>query len=175
MAPSHDIGAFSSSSSSSSSSGSFTNYYDVFLNFRGKDTRNNFTGFLHRALKRERINVFMDNEELCGGEEIRSALLEAIRGSKISIPVFSKGYADSKWCLMEQVEIVRCDRSNCQLILPIFLDDVEPTDVRHQTGSFKGSFKKHEETFDVETRKCWKEALNVVGGLTGYELKQVNG
>ncbi|XP_042478035.1 disease resistance protein L6-like [Macadamia integrifolia] len=161
--------------SSSSFSGSFTNCYDVFLNFRGEDTRNNFTGFLHRALKREGINVFIDDDELCSGEEIRSALLEAIRGSRISIPVFSKGYADSKWCLLELTEIVRCHRSNCgQIILPIFLDDIEPTDVRHQTGSFEGSFQKHEEKFGVQTIQSWKEALNLVGGIKGYHLKQVN-
>ncbi|KAJ4957571.1 hypothetical protein NE237_024682 [Protea cynaroides] len=34
--------------------------------------------------------------------------------SKISLPVFSKSYADSKWCLMELVEIVRCHRTNGQ-------------------------------------------------------------
>ncbi|KAJ4981045.1 hypothetical protein NE237_031882 [Protea cynaroides] len=55
-------------SSSSFLSGSFT--FDVFLDFKSKDTRDNFTGFLFRALKRERINVFMDDEDLCSGEKI---------------------------------------------------------------------------------------------------------
>ncbi|KAJ4981324.1 hypothetical protein NE237_032161 [Protea cynaroides] len=49
-------------SSSSFWSGPSTN--GVFLNFRGKDTRHNFIGFLHRALKRKRINVFMYDEDL---------------------------------------------------------------------------------------------------------------
>ncbi|KAJ4981762.1 hypothetical protein NE237_032599 [Protea cynaroides] len=159
-------------SSSSSTSGSFT--YHVFLNFRGIDTRNNFTGFLHRALKRERINVFMDNEDLCAGEEIRPALLKAIRQSKISIPIFSKNYADSKWCILELVEIVRCYRINGQIILPIFFD-VEPTEVRHQTGSFEESFKKHKEKFDAQTLESWVEALMAAGGIRGYTLKQVYG
>ncbi|KAJ4981320.1 hypothetical protein NE237_032157 [Protea cynaroides] len=158
--------------STSYSSGSFL--YDVFLSFRGEETRNNFTGFLHRALKRERITVFMDNEDLCAGEEIQPALLEAIHRSKISIPVFSKGYAESKWCLMELVEIVRGYRCNGQIILPIFLD-VEPTDVRRQSGSFEGSFQKHKKRFDAEIIESWKEALTVVGQISGYELKQVNG
>ncbi|KAJ4982184.1 hypothetical protein NE237_033021 [Protea cynaroides] len=130
--------------SSSSSSGSSA--YDVFLNFR----------------------------DLCAGEEIRLALLEAIQRSKISIPVFSKGYADSKWCLQELVEIVRCHKFNGQIILPIFFD-IEPTDVRHQFGSFEGSFKKHKEKFDAQTVMSWKEALTVAGEISGYELKQVNG
>ncbi|XP_043700423.1 disease resistance protein RUN1-like [Telopea speciosissima] len=94
--------------------------------------------------------------------------------SKILIPVFSKGYADSRWCLMELVEIVRCHRSNGQIILPIFFD-VDPADVRRQTGSFEGSFQKHLEKFDAQTLEIWKEALTVVGGLKGYDLKQVKG
>ncbi|KAJ4981675.1 hypothetical protein NE237_032512 [Protea cynaroides] len=162
----HD-GAFSSSFSGSS-------MYDVFLSFRGEETRNNFTGFLYRALRRERINVFMDNEDLCVGEEIRPALLEAIRRSKISIPVFSKGYADSRWCLMELDEIVRCHRCNGQIIMPIFFN-VEPTNVRHQSGSFEESFQKHKERYDAHTVKSWKEALILVGGIRGYNLTQLKG
>ncbi|XP_043714751.1 disease resistance protein RUN1-like [Telopea speciosissima] len=162
----HD-GASSSSCSTSGSSST----YDVFLNFRGEETRNNFTGFLHSALEREGINVFIDSEDLWGGEEIKSSLLKAIQQSKISITVFSKGYADSKWCLMELVEIVRCHRSNGQMILPIFLN-VDPRDVRHQTGSFKGSFQKHKKKYDTKITETSKEALTLVGGITGYDLKQ---
>ncbi|XP_042475907.1 disease resistance protein RPV1-like [Macadamia integrifolia] len=159
------------SSSSSSFSGSSTTY-DVFLNFRGEDTRNNFTGFLHMALEKEGIHVFIDSEDLWGGEEIQPALIRAIQRSKISIPIFSKAYADSKWCLRELVEIVQCHRSG-QIILPIFLD-VDPTDVRHQTGTFERSFQKHGGKFDAEIED-WKKALTVVAGITGYEPKQVNG
>ncbi|KAJ4981547.1 hypothetical protein NE237_032384 [Protea cynaroides] len=149
--------------------------YQVFINFRGEDTRNNFTGFLHSALKREGIDAFMDSENLWGGEEIKTALLQAIQGSRISIPVFSKGYADSKWCLVELAEMVRCHKSNGQIILPIFLD-VEITDVRHQTGSFKASIENHKKSnVDAQTLESWTEALIVVTEISGYELKQVNG
>ncbi|KAJ4980860.1 hypothetical protein NE237_031697 [Protea cynaroides] len=161
-------GAFSSDYSSGSST------YDVFLSFRGEDTRKNITGFLYRALRREKINVYMDEEDLCAGEQIRKALLEAIRRSKISIPVSSKGYANSKWCLMELVEMVRCNRCNGQIIMPIFFD-VEPRDVRHQSGSFEVSFQKHEERYDADTVKSWREALILVGGISGYDLQQLNG
>ncbi|XP_043705203.1 disease resistance protein RUN1-like [Telopea speciosissima] len=163
----------SSSSTSSFSPGSSTNY-DVFLSFRGEETRNNFTGFLYRALEREGIVVFIDSEGLWGGDEIQPALFNAIQQSKISIPVFSKGYADSKWCLRELVKIVECHRSNHQKILPIFFD-VEPRDVRNQTGSFEGSFQKHKGKFDDAEIQDWKSALSVVAGKKGYELEQVNG
>ncbi|XP_042499828.1 disease resistance protein RUN1-like [Macadamia integrifolia] len=167
------MAAHDGASSSSSSSSSGSSAYDVFLNFRGEETRNNFTGFLHRALAREGIVVFIDSEGLWGGEEIQSALFDAIQKSKILIAVFSKGYADSKWCLRELVKMVECHRSNYQKILPIFFD-VEPTDVRNQTGSFEVSFQKHKKKFNAEIED-WKAALTVVGGKKGYEIKQVNG
>ena len=44
--------------------------YDVFLSFRGQDTRNKFTGHLYRALVQESIHTFMDSKELPRGEEI---------------------------------------------------------------------------------------------------------
>ncbi|XP_043717732.1 disease resistance protein RUN1-like [Telopea speciosissima] len=140
---SHD-GAYSSSSSSTSSfPGSSSTNYDVFLSFRGAETRNNFTGFLHRALEREGIIVFLDSEDLWGGKEIQPALNDAIQQSKISIAIFSKGYVDSKWCLRELVKIVECHSrrsSNDQKILPIFFD-VNPRDVRNQTEVMKDRFR----------------------------------
>ena len=38
--------------------------YDVFLSFRGEDTRTNFTDHLYVALKRKGIITFRDEEEL---------------------------------------------------------------------------------------------------------------
>ncbi|XP_042503295.1 disease resistance protein RUN1-like [Macadamia integrifolia] len=160
--------------SSSSSSSSIPNTFDVFLSFRGEDTRNNFTVFLHKALITEGINAFMDSENLWGGEEIGPAVLQAIGRSKISIPIFSIGYADSKWCLLELAEIVQCHKSEGQIILPIFFD-VDPTDVRHQTKSFIQSFKNHKDKFDDRTIEGWKKAMTMATERTGYELKQVNG
>ena len=63
--------------------------YDVFLSFRGEDTRNNFTGHLYKALDQKGIDIFMDNEKLRGGEEISSTLVTAIQRSRCSIIVLS--------------------------------------------------------------------------------------
>jgi hypothetical protein len=54
----------------SSSSSSPPQYmYDVFLSFRGKDTRNNFTSHLYSNLADQRgIDVYMDNRELERGK-----------------------------------------------------------------------------------------------------------
>ncbi|KAK9200675.1 hypothetical protein WN944_015873 [Citrus x changshan-huyou] len=57
--------------------------YDVFLSFRGEDTRDNFTSHLHAALCRKEIKTFI-GEELNRGDEISPAILKAIEGSKIT-------------------------------------------------------------------------------------------
>ncbi|KAL6270239.1 hypothetical protein ACE6H2_027150 [Prunus campanulata] len=81
------------SSSSSSSPQSWT--CDVFLSFRGEDTRYNFTDHLHSSLDRKGINTFIDNDKLEGGIYISLALLKAIQGSMISLIIFSENYASS--------------------------------------------------------------------------------
>ncbi|XP_043687815.1 disease resistance protein L6-like [Telopea speciosissima] len=155
----------------SSSDASTTGFsrFDVFLNFRGEDTRKNFTSFLKLLLKDRGINAFIDSEHLWVGEPIGPALGRAIKVSKISNPIFSKGYADSKWCLRELDQIVRCHRSDGQIIVPIFFD-VEPSQVRNQTGSFEKAFQEHEKNFDPDTVKTWREVLTVVGNLKGFDL-----
>ncbi|XP_042521301.1 disease resistance protein RUN1-like [Macadamia integrifolia] len=76
----------------------------------------------------------------------------------------------SKYCLMELAEIWECHLSNGQTILPVFID-VEPLDVRHQTGSFKGPFQEHQRKYESPDVNSWKNALKEVGNLKGWHLK----
>ena len=73
--------------------------YEVFLSFRGEDTRANFTSHLYSALRNVGITVFKDDVELPRGNHVKTELLEAIGSSKIAIIIFSREYAGSKWCL----------------------------------------------------------------------------
>nr|XP_034918658.1 disease resistance protein RUN1-like [Populus alba] len=147
--------------------------YDVFLSFRGEDTRKTFTGHLYAALDDAGIRTFLDDNELPRGEEISEHLLKAIRESKISIVVFSKGYASSRWCLNELVEILKCKRKKTgQIVLPIFYD-IDPSDVRKQTGSFAEAFDKHEECFEEKLVKEWRKALEDAGNLSGWNLNDM--
>nr|XP_034926976.1 disease resistance protein RUN1-like isoform X2 [Populus alba] len=146
--------------------------YDVFLSFRGEDIRKTFTGHLYAALVQAGIHTFLDDVELPRGEEISEHLLKAIRESKISIVVFSKGYASSRWCLNELVEILKCKRKTGQVVLPIFYD-IDPSDVRKQTGSFAEAFGKHEERFEEKLVKEWREALEYAGKLSVWSLNDM--
>jgi hypothetical protein len=129
------------------------------LSFRGEDTRKNFTDHLYSALVQVGIRTFRDDEELRRGKTISTELLNAIRGSRISIVVFSKGYASSRWCLDELVEIVHCKNTIGHTLLPIFYH-VDPSDVRKQTGTFAEAFARHEERFqtDMERVQRWRRS-----------------
>ncbi|KAI5554976.1 hypothetical protein BDE02_19G050000 [Populus trichocarpa] len=144
--------------------------YDVFLSFRGKDTRKTFTNHLYTALVQAGIHTYRDDDELPRGEEISDHLLRAIQKSKISIPVFSKGYASSRWCLNELLEILKCkNRKTGQIVLPIFYD-IDPSDVRKQNDSFAEAFVKHEKRFEEKLVKEWRKALEEAGNLSGWNL-----
>ncbi|XP_016702039.2 disease resistance protein RUN1 [Gossypium hirsutum] len=86
----------SSSSSSSPSlfspSSAFRGKYDVFLSFRGEDTRQNFTDHLYAAFKRRGIIAFRDDEKLETGEAIAPELFKAIHESWCSVIILSEGF-----------------------------------------------------------------------------------
>ncbi|XP_024627643.1 disease resistance protein RUN1 isoform X2 [Medicago truncatula] len=103
--------------------------YDVFINFRGKDTRNNFVSHLYAALTNVRINTFLDDEELGKGNELGPELLQAIQGSQMFIVVFSENYARSSWCLDELLQIMECRANKGQVVMPVFYG-ISPSDIR---------------------------------------------
>ncbi|XP_052205028.1 disease resistance protein RPV1-like [Diospyros lotus] len=154
--------------------------YEVFLSFRGKDIRKTFISHLRTALVQAGIHTFIDDEEIEIGEDISSELKKAIEQSKISVVVFSKDYASSRWCLDELVKIVERMKSSRQVILPVFYD-LHPSHVGKQTGTVGEAFDKHEEEFEAEAggrrnewmdrMKKWREALTEVANLGGKVLQ----
>ncbi|XP_021819719.1 TMV resistance protein N-like [Prunus avium] len=86
--------------------------YDVFLSFRGVDTRNSFVSHLYHELQHR--------------------------------------------------------------VLPVFYN-VDPSDVRKQSGSFAGAFAEHEKRFreDIEKVKRWRAALTEVANLSGLDSNKI--
>ncbi|XP_072074065.1 disease resistance protein Roq1 isoform X2 [Arachis hypogaea] len=167
--------SFSTHSSSSSSYG-YAWEYDVFISFRGEDTRYGFTGNLYKALFDKGVHTFIDDEELQRGDEITPSLLKAIEESRIAIIVLSPNYASSSFCLDELVHILHCIKGNNRLVLPVFYE-ADPSDVRHQRNSFGEAMAKHEEKFKSDLNKVhkWKQALHQVANLSGYHFKHGDG
>ncbi|TYH46563.1 hypothetical protein ES332_D11G345500v1 [Gossypium tomentosum] len=115
--------------------------YDVFLSFRGKDTRDGFVSHLYKDLCRKNIQTFIDDEELRKGDEISGALLTLVK-------------------------IMDCNKC----VVLVFYG-VDPSDVRKQRGSFADAFAKHEENFthDLEKLKTWRTALTSAANLSGWD------
>lgn len=115
----------------------------------------------------------MDDHSIERGDHISASLLPATELSQISIIVFSRNYADSRWCLQELERIMQCHRIIGQVVLPVFYD-VDPSEVRHQTGEFGNAFQNllnkisEEEDESSDTVLSWREALREASGLAGF-------
>ncbi|XP_042963020.1 disease resistance protein RPV1-like isoform X2 [Carya illinoinensis] len=159
-----------SSSSLPSSPSIHPKNHDVFLSFRGKDVRHKFISHLNRALRQSGIKTYMDGVNLERGEQISSEVFKAIEESRISIIVFSKNYAESKWCLDELLKILECKKTFKQIVLPIFYE-IKPSDVRDQKGGLGQAFTKLGKKIkdDIKLLEYWKEALEEVAKLSGLE------
>ncbi|XP_062001702.1 TMV resistance protein N-like [Rosa rugosa] len=157
--------------SRSSAPGSFE--YDVFLSFRGPDTRKTFTRQLHEALVRKQINTFID-DEIERGEEIEPTLLQAIEKSKLSVVILSQGYASSTSCLDELAHIFECKKRCQQSVLPIFYR-VDPSQVRDQRESYADAFVQHEVHFKDTPDKVrkWRDALTKASKLAGFVSRNI--
>ncbi|KAM0008606.1 putative TIR domain-containing protein [Helianthus debilis subsp. tardiflorus] len=137
--------------------------FDVFLSFRGEDTRRTFTDHLYHALL---LRTFRDNE-IDRGQVLEPAIKTAITESKGSIVVLSKNYAESRWCLEELRWILEQWRKCGHFVFPVFYY-VEPSDVRSQ----RGSFAIEESKWTMDNVWQWKAALREVGNLTGRVLSR---
>ncbi|XP_071741579.1 TMV resistance protein N-like [Rutidosis leptorrhynchoides] len=141
--------------------------YDVFISFRGEDTRKTFVDHLYSALKDKGILIYKDDKEIRQGRKISDELINSIENSKLYIIVFSKNYASSSWCLDELVKIMECQKAADQIAYPVFYD-VEPTEVRKQIGAVGEAFAKH---VNSEAAGKWRGALKEAADLAGLELK----
>ncbi|KAF3437674.1 hypothetical protein FNV43_RR20430 [Rhamnella rubrinervis] len=172
----YDVSSSSSSSppeeyydaSSSFSSSPPEECYDVFLSFRGVDTRKNFTGHLHGALKQRGLHTFFDVDKLERGEFVNEGLLNAIEDSNCWIIVLSENYASSHWCLIELARIVEC-MGTSRHVLPIFFH-VKADDLQNLSGSFEETMKNHEKYHDSEKVQSWRNALKTVGHIAGWNV-----
>ncbi|KAF3455379.1 hypothetical protein FNV43_RR00002 [Rhamnella rubrinervis] len=146
--------------------------YDVFLSFRGEDTRLNFTGFLYAALCQKGIfYTFKDDYELEKGKDIGPKLMNAIEDSHYAVVVLSKNYAASTWCLNELAKIVDC-MGDSGRIQTIFYH-VNPSNVRKQMGSFGQALAEHQKNprNSSEDVKRWRNALTKVADLSAWHVE----
>ncbi|XP_028778378.1 disease resistance protein RML1A-like [Neltuma alba] len=165
------MAATASSSSSSSSSSLPPKKHDVFLSFRGEDTRRTFTSHLFTALCKRGIRTYIDNE-LRKGDDISDALIQAIKDSSMAVVIFSENYASSKWCLNELIQILWCKEVQGQLFIPVFYQ-IDPSDVRNQRRTYMEAFAKHERDSRLNQERVnkWRQALFITANLGGWDSR----
>jgi len=98
--------------------------------------------------------------------------MKAIEESRIFIPVFSINYASSSFCLDELVHIIHCYKTKGRLVLPVFYG-VDPTNVRHHTGSYGEALAEHKKRFQNDKNNMvrlhqWKLDLTQAANMSGY-------
>ncbi|XP_024159482.1 disease resistance protein RUN1-like [Rosa chinensis] len=144
--------------------------YDVFLSFRGKDTRKTFTDHLYTALLNAGFHTFRDDPELEKGESVKENLEKAVQQSRSSVIVLSKDYASSRWCLHELVTILERKRISCgHHIIPVFYD-VDPSHVRKQAENLAKIPKYQGNQSSEKLNEC-RAALTEVADLAGMVLQ----
>lgn len=132
--------------------------HDVFLSFRGEETRTTFIYHLYSGLLRIRIRTFQDEDQLPKGENISEKLINVIHGSRISIMVFSKGYASSRWCLDELVEIVDCTKLEATLLfLPSIMSIPRMSENRKELLPVHSLSVKNTKDMILSFKQIWRE------------------
>ncbi|KAG7559667.1 Phosphotyrosine protein phosphatase I superfamily [Arabidopsis thaliana x Arabidopsis arenosa] len=139
--------------------------HDVFPSFHGADVRRTLLSHIMESFRRKGIDPFIDND-IERSKSISPELKEAIKGSKIAIVLLSKNYASSSWCLDELAEIMKCREVLGQIVMTIFYE-VDPTDIKKQTGVFGKAFKKTCKGKTKEHIERWRKALEDVATIAG--------
>ncbi|KAG0557244.1 hypothetical protein KC19_11G113000 [Ceratodon purpureus] len=138
--------------------------YDVFLNHRGPDVKAGFVAHLDEALRDAGLNPFLDKASLRKGDPASRSINDALEVAKIHVAVVSKGYAESKYCLSELVDMLRSGKP----VIPVYYE-VEPAHLRWvENGPFKEAFEKHQSKRSPEQVEKWRDALRKLAGITGF-------
>uniref|UniRef100_A0A1J3IXV6 ADP-ribosyl cyclase/cyclic ADP-ribose hydrolase n=3 Tax=Noccaea caerulescens TaxID=107243 RepID=A0A1J3IXV6_NOCCA len=140
--------------------------YDVFLSFRGEDTRKNIVSHLHKELVNRGIVTFKDDQRLEIGDSISAEISRAIQESRFALVILSHNYATSSWCLDELVMIMDLHFNKEMEVIPVFYG-VDPSHVRHQTGSF--TFDKYQGSKMANKVIHWRQALTQIASLAGKD------
>ncbi|KAM0017872.1 putative protein kinase RLK-Pelle-CrRLK1L-1 family [Helianthus debilis subsp. tardiflorus] len=161
----HNLSNFNISMAFTSSSTSTPiNYtHDVYLSFRGQNTRSSFANHLYEALHQAGFSTFMDADEIYKGTNLVLELERSIRNTRASIIVFTKNYACSRWCLDELCLMLRLRREGNHFVLPVFYS-VDPSDIRNQRGIFarpEGSIWRKDDA------NRWQAALIELSNIAG--------
>lgn len=138
--------------------------YEVYVSFRGTDIRQGFADVLYEHMDKAGIRVFRDEDELAIGDRI-DKIIQAISNSQICVPVFSKTFAQSTWCLDEVRKMVELNKD----VVPVFYD-VTSDDVRLSTPAYRQFVAEHENAYGKSKVEGWEDALKAIAKFKGLQV-----
>ncbi|KAG7567538.1 NB-ARC [Arabidopsis thaliana x Arabidopsis arenosa] len=156
--------------SESSAMVTYDQKHQVYINFRGMDTRHHFVSHLKHALKMNGVSFFLDEMEVKGVD--LGNLFKRIEESKLALVIFSSRYTESAWCLNELVKIEELRDEGKLVAIPIFYK-VEPSQVKKLTGVFGDNFRslcRMNQDHHINTK--WMKALRSMASTMGFYLNE---
>ncbi|XP_059076031.1 disease resistance protein RPV1-like [Cryptomeria japonica] len=146
--------------------------YDAFISCRGPDVTETLAKQLYELLQARGCRVFLECEEKEWGASIPFAIRDGICSSAVHIPIFSKAYAESSWCLEELVLMLEQFDA---LFIPVFYD-AEPWEFRrieNKNSAYAAAFSGYESRgWKLDKLEEWKTALVSASEFSGYEYSQ---
>lgn len=94
----------------------------VFVSFRGEDTRKTFVSHLLSSFKTSCITSFIASEPLEATDH------EAMGKSLVSVPVITKSYSVSEWMVKDLSRMIECEKIGTLRVVPIFFQ-ISPLDI----------------------------------------------
>lgn len=145
--------------------------YDVFINHRGPDVKLTFAAHLEEALCNAGFHPFLDAKSIGQGRHVFNSIDEALSDACVHVAIFSRRYAESKYCLQELCDMLQTQK----VILPVFYD-VQPKDLKDvDQGPYAPAFQKHRKCRKVEEMKQWRKALREVADHRGFTKDEFAG
>ncbi|GLJ08056.1 hypothetical protein SUGI_0080540 [Cryptomeria japonica] len=141
--------------------------HEVFINHRGKNTKQSVASLVYRTLHNRGFKVFLDESCLRAGQYIPQAITYAIFSASVHVVILSPNHAQSEWCLDELFLTIQTGAP----IVPVFWK-IRPSEVRMEdkNGVYAKAFReqKRDGKFNSRTLEKWKATLRRVSLLKSF-------
>ena len=127
-----------------------------------------FVSHLKAALKRDKVKAFVDEPALLDCEDAE----EVIEKVNLHVAVLSERYAEPEFCLDELLTMMKSNREENKLVLPVLygvdLDDLRG--VSEGRGKYAPAFDHHRRNRYITQEKLngWEVALHELSWITGF-------
>ncbi|KAH9289146.1 hypothetical protein KI387_033263 [Taxus chinensis] len=141
--------------------------YDIFVSHSRSD-KSSVASILYDELVRSGLKVFLDEKKDEMNDILTDSIQEAISNASLHIPILSKQYAESYWCLNELSFMFKTGAP----ILPIYYD-IQPSDlllIMKAEGINSKNYSRYamKGTSNTQKHQECTEALHKVSLLSGH-------